>query len=746
METLPFLADIYPENLLYAVTIRSPIAKGRLRKIETPELPDHFTFITAKDIPGENILYDTNIPILAYDKLSYIGEPVAILLGQDKTKLEEIAARCIVNVQEEQPVFSYNENNFYVSRNVIIGDLQDKTPDEHFTELFGSSDKVITSSFVTGIQEHWYAETIGAITYFSDIYSLELAENDESELNENYLIVRTATQWPYHVKKAISRVLGIDKAVMVIPTALNLHMDGKLWYPSLVACHAALGTFITKKPVRLILSREEDFLYTPKRCSSTIDISSAINDKSKITATQIDISVNLGAHGVNGREILDQICLGSIGLYNLKNVKLNARAVCTNIPPQGPFSGFGLSQGLYAIERHISQIADLLEIEPAEFRKNNINTDLALPLITPTDKNLTTGQELIEEVTLMSDYYRKWASCELLRENRKTKTPEKGEKLRGIGIAIGFQGNSPLYVGEDKGLYSVEVTLTKESILKIKTNITSSEKYTKIWQKVASEVLSIKPDMICIVQTNLNDEISSNELNLDCGPSCSSRNITVVTKLVEDCCIAICNQRFHDPLPITVIRSVKPQSGFLKTENWKVMDINGFLKPGLAAAVVEITIDLADCIPKIRGLWLVVDGGKIISKHRAKRNLIRASMQALGWAFSENIDYVNGMIPKEQYENFSIFSPVDTPPIEINFITGQANNGDSKDSLEPQPSAKREDSHLEPKGIGELPFTCIPAAFIQAVSQAMDCCFNTIPLKRNDIWEILRIRKDEEHK
>jgi CO/xanthine dehydrogenase Mo-binding subunit len=690
MEFLPFLEDIYPENLLYAATIRSPVAKGKLLNIEVPELPPDFTLVTAKDIPGENRLYDTNIPILAENKLSYIGEPVAILLGSDKTKIEDLARRCIVTVDEENPVFSCNEaippiaDKPATTREITIGNTHN---------AFINNDRIVTGSFITGIQDHWYAEPVGAVVWFSD-----------TEEKKGILIIRTATQWPYHVKHSVSRALKLEQtAVSVEPTALNLHMDGKLWYPSLIACHAALGVSVTKRPVRLVLNREEDFFFTPKRCGANINITSAIDKKGNIIASEIDITVNLGAQEVNNKEILDQISLGSLGFYNFKNLKLTARTKCTNIPPQGPFSGFGLAQGAFAIERHISQIANMNGIDPAEFRKNCVDTRLILPL-GQSVKNLTTGNELIDAVTKMSDYYRKWSSFELLQKN-------EFENPRGIGIAVGFQGNSLLYQGEDKGSYSVEVTLTKESILEIKSSITSPEEYQKIWQKVAAETISIQPDMVRVVSDGAPDS----------GPSCASRNITAITKLVEKCCLAIRKQRFHAPLPITVRRSVKPQSGSLR-ENFQVMDINGFSKPGLAAAVVEIKIDLVECIPIIRGVWLAVDGGKIISKHRAKRSLTRAAIQALGWAFAENIEYVNGALPKKQYENFSFFSPFDTPPIEIDFLSTDV---------------------TESKGIGELPFTCIPAAFLQAVSQAMNYCFKSIPLKRNDIWEMVKIRKED---
>jgi CO/xanthine dehydrogenase Mo-binding subunit len=96
-------------------------------------------------------------------------------------------------------------------------------------------------------------------------------------------------------------------------------------------------------------------------------------------------------------------------------------------------------------------------------------------------------------------------------------------------------------------------------------------------------------------------------------------------------------------------------------------------------------------------------------------------VQALGWSFTEYIEYENGVLPKNQYDNFAILPPADIPTVNIEFLP------DSDD----------------PKGIGELPYTCIPAAFIQAVSQAMDYSFKSIPLKRKEIWEMVRLKKLE---
>jgi len=713
METPVFLEDLYPQNMLYAVTIRSPVAKGYIKLIQVPRLPAGYSIITARDIPGENLLDDTDMPILADADLSYVGEPAALLLGPDKAKLDELAAKCKIVCDEYEPVFDYVKE---MQAPAAVREMQ--TGDTR--AVFEESKKIINDSYSTGVQDHWYAEPVGAVAFYSEDAQQagdgEQKRDPKNRKPDSTLIVRTATQWPYHVRRSVARVLGIDAAgICVDPTSLSLHMDGKLWYPSLVACHAAVCTYVTQSPVRLVLNRKEDFLFSPKRAGSSVDIATAVDDKGNITAAEVDITVNLGAFAVNSEEILDQVCLGSLGYYNIDNLKLTARARKTNIPPQGAFSGFGLAQGFFAMERHVSQVADAVKQDPAQWRRNHAASCLILPSGL-SSRNHVSGEELVDAAAGMSDYYRKWASYELLRQSREAKGGDKQQNPRGVGIALGFQGNGLLYHGKDNGSYAVEATLKKEGILEIRTSITSSdEDYGRIWARAAGEILSIDPELVRVKNVNVPD----------CGPSCASRNITVVTKMVEKCCLAIRKQRFHDPLPITVRRTAKPQHGVLcggrfPPREGETIDVAGFSKLGMAAAVVEVAVDLVACVPRIRGVWLGIDGGKVLSVNRAKRCIIRGAVQALGWAFTENIEYANGVLDESHFNNFAIPSPAYIPPIYVDFLDGK--------------------NCADAKGIGELPFTCIPAAFAQAVSQAMDHCFKTVPLKRAEIWEIVRGR------
>jgi CO/xanthine dehydrogenase Mo-binding subunit len=657
--------------------------------------------IKAKDIPGKNYLDDTDLPILAGDKLSYIGEPVALLLGPDKNKLEEYFRQCTIIAEEDTPVFSpvdAGPERVAAKRDIRVGD-----PDTAFAQAVS----VVQGTYSTGIQEHWYAEPTGAVAWPIENPGPKSAS----------LVVQTATQWPFHVRRSVAHVLNCAAPkILVKPAITGMHMDGKFWYPSLISCHAALGAWITQKPVRLILTREEDFCFSPKRCGTEMRIASALDEKGKITGVQIDTVVNLGAYGVNADEILEHVNLGSLGVYKVKNIQLYGTALRTNIPPQGPLGGFGLAQGFFAMERHVSYITDILKQDPAQWRAENGIKNGILPLGIPA-KNAPTAEQLILSVVKSSDYRRKWASYELLRQSRKQRnsSPQespalqwggKGEGLRGIGVALGYQGSGLLYQGSDKGSYGIALILEKDGSLEINTTGAGAH-YDALWTDIASRILGVDAQMV---------HIHCSTEHPDAGPSIMSRNVTVLTRLVEQACLEISKKRFRDPLPISVRKTLRPQ----KNPAWKEcfspadnMDYSGFARLGWASAIVEVEIDPVEYLPRIRGVRMGVDGGKIIAEDRAVKSLKASVVQALGWAYREQINYVNGVISAEQFDNFDIISPSQIPPVNIEFIN------------------RTQD---EPKGIGDLPFTCIPAAYVQAVSQAMDHQFQTIPLKAEDIW------------
>jgi hypothetical protein len=263
----------------------------------------------------------------------------------------------------------------------------------------------------------------------------------------------------------------------------------------------------------------------------------------------------------------------------------------------------------------------------------------------------------------------------------------------------------------------VEITLEKDGFLEIKSSLIScGAKRLDTWQNLAQDILGVNPSLV---------RLTSNTGEApDSGPGTLSRNISSMARLVEQCLNAIRKMRFRIPLPITVKRSIKP--GVIPS--WvpdRNIDPSVYAHPGWCAAVVEIEIDPESLDPNVRGIWMAVDGGKILNESRARRTLHTAAIHALGWACHEHLRYEEGRLPIEFYRYYDIPAPGNIPPIKVDFLKSGA---------------------LYYKGIGELPFSCVPAAYVQAVSQAMDYHFEKIPLNVRDIWDVWKLKHPEASK
>jgi len=671
-----FVDDLSVPGMFHAVVVRSPVAKGKLLGIETPRLTHGGILIRASDIPGENRLeaFGNSVPILALNEVHYIGEPVAILVGPDRSTLEKTARACVVSVAEETPDLyfeKFSSDRVAAKRTATIGD-----PDA----AFKTAAQVIEGTYRTGRQEHWYAEPHGALAGFA---------YDKME-------IAVATQWPFHVRRTVSGVLDVRAEDIVVECCeVGVHLDGKLWYPSLVAAHAALAALICRKPVKLMLTREEDARYSPKRPQAIFHHRAALGEGGELTALEARVVMDIGATGPFAEETLDRMCLGSLGTYRCPNIRVEGFAVRTNSLPSSPFAGFGLSNGFFAIENHVSRLAAAIGQDPIEWRKANSlrQGDVlasGLPLKEPVP-----ADELMDAVIAMSDYRRKWAAYELLKHGREGK---KDSPLRGIGIAYAYQGNGFLSNGPASN-YAVELELYKDGILEIRTSaVSGSHETAALWRHVAAETLALKDSEVRLAENR-------SDLVPDSGPSSLSRNIVIITKLIERCCLVIRKQRFRDPLPITVRRVHKAP----RSQGWSGLRMEG--NPASlfswAAAIVEVEIDQILYIPKVRGVWLCVDGGRILSDRKARSSLENSVLHALGWVRQEQVHFDAGGAPGVSILSYDVASPGEAPPIVVDFSWNES---------------------TVPKGIGELPFGCVPPAYAQAVSQASGIDFDALPL------------------
>jgi CO/xanthine dehydrogenase Mo-binding subunit len=477
----------------------------------------------------------------------------------------------------------------------------------------------------------------------------------------------------------------------------------------LLACQAALGAKICGKPVKLVLQRDEDFLFSPKSVQAEIHIQSALGNRGQVLGSKINISANLGSFGMFADEILDRLALGALGAYSHGSMALYARGCSSPIPPAGPMAGFGMAQGFFAAERHASRIADTLGEDPSEWRKN---------FFLHKGKKLSIGIEIREEAPLdalldtaatLSDYHRKWAANELLRKSRRENPAlwrNINEPLRGIGISLAYQGSSFLYnphVPGTKTEEGVELTLEKDGSLEIKTSLPCTDNQIQPWKVLASKILGVE-ELRIVSQVSETGKVVP-----ESGPACLSRSIGPVTRLIEKACTAIRKQRFRDPLPITVHRYYHAA----KAQAWGQFpcDENALSPLSWGSAVVEAEIDPVEYVPRIRGVWIALEGGTILVEDRARKSIARNALQALSWAMREKTGYREGKIDTV-IRDYPVPRMEELIPIGIDFLWSEGN----------------------PKGIGELPFNTIPAAYAQALSQALDYPFQNYPVSSEDIW------------
>jgi CO/xanthine dehydrogenase Mo-binding subunit len=600
---------------------------------------------------------------------------VAVVAGPDKNTVDRLAAECVVRADPLAENFSFEKfssDRLAAKRMAIIGD-----PDA----AFASAARIVEGISRTGRQEHWYAEPQAALAAFA---------YDKME-------VFSATQWPFHVRQSVAAALDVRlEDIVVRPCEVGVHLDGKLWYPSLIAAQTALAAVICRKSVKLTLTREEDLRFSPKRPPVVLRHRAAIGPAGELLALEVRVVVDVGAAAPFAEETLDRLCLGSLGCYRCADVRIEGFAVRTNTPPAGPFAGFGLAQAFFAVERHASRVAEMTDAEPVEWRKRNAvaRSDRVGPLAGLRDH--VPIVELLDTAVAMSDYRRKWAAYELLKRSRDAR---REGPLRGIGAAISYQGNGFLWGGAVGGASTVGVTLEKDGTLLIASSAVSGSRETvALWKKIAADALSIPIDDVSFVE-NRTDAVP------DSGPSSLSRNVTTVTRLIERCCLTIRKQRFRDPLPITVRKT----SRAVKGQGWDALHMQGspFAQFSWGAAVVEVEIDPELFDPHVRGVWFCVDGGRILSERKARSSLENSCLHALGWALRERIEAEEGRYPGSVALGYRMMQPSEAPPVKIDFLWNDS---------------------TVPKGIGELPFSSVPAAFAQAVSQAAGVTFDDLPI------------------
>jgi CO/xanthine dehydrogenase Mo-binding subunit len=369
-------------GMLHAKIFRSTVAHGRIKSIDTSaakKMPGVLHVVTIADV--QKVIPDPyygpafhDQPILAHEKVRFIGEPVAVVIAPDPHVAEE-AAQLITAEYEELPAV-FDEVEARTSKVYVHDALRPAGTFADLKHLKGVKNTNTALDFVLrrGDVDNAFASAAHVFEHeFKTQKVLHLSFEPFASIadyKDRSVTIHTASQGPSFVRTEIARLLGWpENRVRIKVPYLGSGYGSKL-YIKLEALALALS-MIARRPVKVALTMEEMFYQITKH-PCTFRIKSGIDKDGKITARKCEIFWNGGAYADVGPRVTQKSGFTAAGPYDIENVSIDSYALYTNMTPAGALRGFGIPQLVWAYESHTDMIARAIKMDPLEFRQKNL--------------------------------------------------------------------------------------------------------------------------------------------------------------------------------------------------------------------------------------------------------------------------------------------------------------------------------------------------------------------------------------
>ena len=713
-----YVDDMVLPGMLYGATVRSQIPRGKIRKITFgPAIPwQEFVIVSARDIPGKNCiaLIEDDQPCLADGVVNHPEEPILLLAHEDRHLLPKAVGAVSVNYDPLPAIFTIEESE---GRREIIGG-RDNTFKTILIEkgdvesAWQKADYIVEGEYRTGAQEQLYIENNGMIAAFEP---------------RQGLTVWGSLQCPYYVHKALMKLCGLpEDRVRVVQLETGGAFGGKEEYPSMIAAHAALLAVKSGRPVKIIYDRMEDMAATTKRHPSRTRHRTAVSKDGKILGGTIDFTTDGGAYATLSSVVLSRGAIHAGGPYHWPSVRISAKAVATNAPPHGAFRGFGAPQSLFAMERHMDRIAEVVRLSPVEIRRRNFLR---------AGQTTTTGQTVSDPIDLgrlldrameLSDYPAK--------KERFARENQQGSCKKGIGVAAFLHGAGFTGAGERYLSSVVGVEASKDGTVRVLVSSAEFGQGTKtVLCQIAAQALGLGYEDVRIAQPDTQEVPNS-------GPTVASRTVMVIGKLVESAATGIrqtlaasgllgesysaeefrraCREYVRTRGELrSLARYEQPEDIVWDEEKYRGSAYAAF---SWAVYVATVTVDLTTYSVTVEDFVALQEVGKVVHPVLAKGQIVGGVAQGIGFALYEKVVWENGRMQNGQMTNYIMPTSADLPPIRVYFEEMGNPHG-----------------AFGAKGIGELPMDGPAPAIVNAVQDALGISFDSIPLLPEDIFDAM---------
>ena len=365
--------DIYLDGMVYGSAVRSEYPRAKVLAIHPEEalaMDGVIGVYTADDIPGNVKVghlkhdWDTMIPV---GKVThYLGDAICLIAAETQEILEQAKLKVKVDYEVLDPVLDpfeamkpdaplvHADGNVLAHEHLVRGDAD---------KVIAESKYKVTTHYETPWTEHAFLEPECAVAMPFD----------------DGVFIYSSDQGTYDTQHECCIMLGLPPEKVIVENKLVGGGFGGKEDVS-VQHHAALLAYLTKRIVKVKLSRQESIVVHPKRHPMWMDITTACDENGYLTAMKAVVVSDTGAYASLGGPVLQRACTHAAGPYNFQVIDIDGKAVYTNNPPAGAFRGFGVTQTCFGSERNLDLLAEKVGISPWEIRyRNAIRPGQVLP-------------------------------------------------------------------------------------------------------------------------------------------------------------------------------------------------------------------------------------------------------------------------------------------------------------------------------------------------------------------------------
>lgn len=707
-----YVDDLGFPGMLHAQVVRCPVPHARILSVRTaPALihPAAVAAATAAEVPGENVvhvIYDDQ-PVFAEGTSRYIGEPLAVIGATSRRGAAEAAALVEIDYvelsSEDDPVAAMRGD----APQIAVPEVVDRPPNV-FNEMrirrgdvdrgFAEAAVVVEQQYAMGYQEHAYLEPQGVV-----------AVPDAG----GAMTVYGSMQCPFYIQAAVARVLGLPLSkVRVVHAVTGGAFGGKEDVPSHLASIAAVLAHTARRPVKLVLGREEDILTTSKRHPAVVRFRTGATAEGVLTALEAELVYNAGAYQTLSSAVLWRGLVTAPGPYRIPNVRVDAFSVATNTVPCGAFRGFGSPQVIFAHESQMDLLAARLGMDRVEIRRRNL---LQANDLTATGQRLdeSTGvADTLERAATMASWPDTAAACD--RHNTSQPRMRRGVGVCSVMYGVGLGGKAPFL--DKAGAY---VKLEADGSVAVAVGT------VEMGQGLTGALSQVVVNALGVPMQRVHFAPADTSRVPDSGPTVASRGTIMSALAILDACdtlrrringvakkLGIPEHELPDRLP-EVAQAFWTRNLDLAAEGWaqghpvswdpETGQGHAYGAYAYATHIAEVKVDTITGEIRVERFVAVHDSGKILNRQLATGQVEGGIAQGIGLAITEEIPVQEGRMMVNGFTTYRIPTVRDVAPrTEVDFVEAEWAYG---------PHGA--------KGIGEVPLMASHAAVARAVAHAL---------------------------